>query len=239
MPTTPRPLKAAGTTQYQTEVAAGVLDIIDGEIDADLDTLYNLVNGNLDNANIATNASIAYSKLALGGSIKGSDLAPGAVGTTLLADNSVTSAKIADGTIVPADLAPGASIRAVNVQNVPTGWSTTLLNQWQPIVAFENISIGSPYVRIEFAVSGLFYAGAGGNVWFRLMRDPYGPSSVNIWQMLLKFVASGPTPPWVFTDWSAPIGTHTYEIDVQVSAGAWATDAAANNNGHAVLWNLT
>jgi hypothetical protein len=61
-----RPLKAGGNRRYTDEVAAGHTDIIDTEIDGDLDTVYTLVNGNLEDANIKAGAGIVRSKLSLG-----------------------------------------------------------------------------------------------------------------------------------------------------------------------------
>jgi hypothetical protein len=101
MPTVPRLPKAAGSVSYQGEVARGVPDIIDVELDNDIQPLYDLVNGNLDNANLAANANIAYSKVNLAGQVRPSDLAPGftlpagSVSTTQIADASVTMAKMA------------------------------------------------------------------------------------------------------------------------------------------------
>ncbi len=45
------------------------------DINANFDTLYTLVNGNIENANIKAAAAIAYSKLALTGSITDADVA--------------------------------------------------------------------------------------------------------------------------------------------------------------------
>jgi len=95
-----------------------------------------VVNGDLDNGNIATNANIAGSKLLAGsvgatqlgtgavteakigsgavtsakigsGAVTSGKVGTGAVGTAQLVDSSVTSAKIADGTIVNGDVANG------------------------------------------------------------------------------------------------------------------------------------
>jgi hypothetical protein len=71
---TPRPIKATGSDSYQGEVANGKLDIVDGELDDDIGTLYALVNGGLSDANIAAGAAIAYSKLNLNGQIRWTDL---------------------------------------------------------------------------------------------------------------------------------------------------------------------
>jgi hypothetical protein len=71
---TPRPIKATGSDSYQQEVANGKLDIIDGELDDDIGTLYSLINGNLSDPNISPTAAIAYSKLNLTGQIRDADI---------------------------------------------------------------------------------------------------------------------------------------------------------------------
>lgn len=121
MPITPRPPKAGGTVQYQTEVQAGFLDIIDAEVDGDIDPLYNLVNGRLDNANIANAAGIVYTKLNLAGSIRGSDMAPigpnnaGIAGGNLVAD-SITTRELAPNAVLLENIGPSQAT-AFQAQN--------------------------------------------------------------------------------------------------------------------------
>jgi|SRR5215472_12787766 len=131
-----RPPKAAGTSQYQTEFAAGAIGIQDTEVDADFETLYRLVNGNLDTTNIAAHAAITYDQLSLTGRIMNADISASAnidghkiaagtipasalaatsIGQGQLADNSVTSAKIVDGTIALADIAISGTVAGMAV----------------------------------------------------------------------------------------------------------------------------
>jgi hypothetical protein len=103
MPIVPRPLKAAGTNSYQGEVAAGKLDIIDAEVDLDFTTIYNLVNGKLDNLNLDPGGvKITYDKLNLTGRIVDSDIV------------NVSGAKIIAGTI------PGSALISVAGQPIIT-----------------------------------------------------------------------------------------------------------------------
>lgn len=53
-------------------------------INANFDTIYNNYNGGITNANLATNAAIAYSKLTLTGSIQATDIKGSAVAGTHL-----------------------------------------------------------------------------------------------------------------------------------------------------------
>ena len=105
----PRSIKQGGTSNYTDSVAQGLLDILDVEVDRDFNDLYTLVNGNLDNANIADNAAIDYSKLNLHGRIQPGDLA-GPLPPGSLAPGSVTTTEIKDGTITFLDMGLFASV---------------------------------------------------------------------------------------------------------------------------------
>jgi len=123
MPHIDRPVKSGGSRQYQSEVAAGFIDILSQEIDGDIDSIYALCNGNLANDNIASTAAIAYSKLALAGSTKGSDMASGAnIPGTALAAGTVPASAIVPNSITDAQLTDGAFI--TNKANFLVGAST-------------------------------------------------------------------------------------------------------------------
>lgn len=64
--------KQGGTTSFQDGERLPATDL-----NTDPDTLFNLVNGNLDNDNIKSSAAIAYTKLALTGSLVNADMTPG------------------------------------------------------------------------------------------------------------------------------------------------------------------
>jgi hypothetical protein len=84
-------------TKPNTYVAGST--ILASEVNANEDTLYTLVNGNIENANIKAAAAIAYSKLNLTGAILAADLATDAVETAKIKDANVTTAKIADDAV--------------------------------------------------------------------------------------------------------------------------------------------
>ena len=101
----PRQPKAGGSVTFQGEVALGIPDIIDSELDGDIQPLYDLINGNLDDDNINANFTgrkIQYRKLDLAGQLQPGDFAGPIDATTI----------IAPGSIHQAQLAPGASIQA-------------------------------------------------------------------------------------------------------------------------------
>lgn len=100
-----RPGKEGNATTYQGKVAAGYLNILAQEVDADFDAIYSAWNQGVDTVNIK-DGSVTAPKLAPGAVI-GTSLAPGSVTNAALAANSVNSSNIVDGTIVGADIAPG------------------------------------------------------------------------------------------------------------------------------------
>jgi hypothetical protein len=155
MPTVPRQPKSGGFVSYQQEVANGVTDIIDAELDADIQPLYDLCNGTLDDANINGNlqgTKIDYRKLALAGKIQASDLAVplNLAGSSVLAPQSVTTALLAFGAPVFSVAMVGGNT-AINVQppgnemmileevftvrDVPTsGIALGIISGWMPVI---------------------------------------------------------------------------------------------------------
>jgi hypothetical protein len=97
-----RPTKQGNATTYQGKVAAGYTTILASEVDADLDLIYSAWNQGVDTVNIV-DGSITGSKLAAGavgtrelqdGGIQTADIGAGQVTTPILADGSVTAAKM-------------------------------------------------------------------------------------------------------------------------------------------------
>ena len=68
------------------------------DIDNDLNTIYNDYNGGVTNANLATNASIAYSKTNLASAILNTDLAGSQIQNVKLKSYATISASIATST---------------------------------------------------------------------------------------------------------------------------------------------
>lgn len=180
---TPRPIKATGSDSYQGEVANGKLDIVDGELDDDIGTLYALVNGNLSDANIAPGAAIAYSKLALTGQIRDTDIsAPGA-----FPGAGISGTKIIPGTFPPSvqiitnknQLAPGVTTwtvanasSAAGVQLSPTelllletSWTSRVSAFFLAIARVSGTAFTNPVesLSITFLLKNLG-SGTGGSV---------------------------------------------------------------------------
>jgi hypothetical protein len=110
-----RPVKQFGFRTYTADFAAAPLnptppptnlyEIQTAEVDGDLDLIYALVNGGLQNDNLAPDAAIAYSKLNLTGQIVNADVSPtAAIDGSKLADVSVPTEKLVVGAATPAKM---------------------------------------------------------------------------------------------------------------------------------------
>jgi len=86
---------------------------------ANLNAIAGVLNGSIDNSNIAVAAAIARSKLDFGAGLTNADIAPGAaIDGSKLASNSVTSAQITDGTIQNADI---SAVGGITGDKIATG----------------------------------------------------------------------------------------------------------------------
>lgn len=85
-----------------------------------------IADGTIANADVATNAAIAYSKLALSNSIVNADIAANAISTSKMADGSVTTDKLADGSVNIAKLA-NSSVTTGKISATGTADNTTYL----------------------------------------------------------------------------------------------------------------
>lgn len=96
--------------------------IVASEHNSNADTLYNLVNGNLDNANISGSAAIAYSKLALTGAILNADLA-GSIADSKL--SQITTASKVSGTAITGLASTPSAAGVIPLVNLASGTATS------------------------------------------------------------------------------------------------------------------
>jgi hypothetical protein len=115
-----RPTKTGGNTQYTQEVAAGFKIIRAAEVDADLNLLYQTVNGGLDGANLV-DGSVGTAELAAN-SVTTDKIAPGAVGTTDLQNGAVTNEKLA-ALAVTSDKIANNSINTGHILDGAVTWN--------------------------------------------------------------------------------------------------------------------
>lgn len=109
-----RPVKTHGFREYTQEVAADPADKIKAaEVDGDLDTVYTLVNGNLESANLSPAAAIVGTQLSGAAGIVGAQLAAGA--------NIQGSQLAAAAGILGGQLAVSASWQSYQAAAVTTG----------------------------------------------------------------------------------------------------------------------
>jgi hypothetical protein len=131
----------SGTGQPEFAVAAAVPATLRvSELDADLDAIF----GNITNANIATGANIATAKLA-------SDLG---IVSGMIAANAITTSKIADQNVTSAKLATNATGPALSSGQITPGLATQ--NTTNTLVTLSPISTHGGRVLIFGTVSGLW-----------------------------------------------------------------------------------
>ena len=122
-------------------------NVLFSDLNADFDTLYNLVNGNLDNANIASGAAIAISKIATGitGAVVGTTDTQTLTGKTIVSPvNSVfpvtgttPTLNLTTGNIFPIVLSGNTTFSVSNalagqvfMVEATQGSGTTYTNTW-------------------------------------------------------------------------------------------------------------
>lgn len=211
-----RPAKEGGHLTYAAKVLAGFLTIIDTEVDADFDTIYEDHNGNLTNANIAAGAAIdsaklatiPYSKLNLTGSIVNADIATAAaIARSKLAGRNATFALITAG---------------LNV-------TTTETPIWSSSFAVVDTSV---LMLPATALWATVNSGAGaGTVTWRWKRN--GVTQLTISQLVGAALVAAqvyPLTPPGYADLTTA-GTYTYSLTVQTSTVAIAVGSHASNPG--------
>lgn len=201
-----RPTKTGGNTTYTAEVASGNTTIKSSEIDGDLTEIYS----NITNANVASGAAIAYSKLALTNSIVTADLTA----------NAVTTAKITDANITAAKLINGATfIQFVQIRSTFPGTAFTTETTVQTLA----ITIARTRVRITAAIN--FSGGGTGSPFlkFRLKRDASTIATDETVALSGTTVYGGHTIMYVDTTTAA---AHTYTVTAERSGGSDSFQAA-------------
>jgi hypothetical protein len=231
-----RPPKTGGSSKYQTEVAAGALAILDTEVDQDLDTIYNLVNGNISNDNVSGTAAIDYAKLNLTGRIKGADLQASPPFT--LPAGTVIPPLSVDKTMMKI----GASIWSIDVSHSPGGAfgaAEVVLND------FTFTSRGGLAVIIATLQGTIVQSAAGsGNYQARLLLDGVEIAKATSSAGLVGFVFSGGAEHfmplsttvigWNFTFGTLPTGSRHVQLAASF-AGVAGITAAANSTAVYVL----
>lgn len=151
-------------------------EILSGpDLEADIATVYDAVNGNIDTVNIKDNA-ITTAKI-LNGSVTQAKLdgtlvasvADASITTVKIADLAVTNAKLAADAVTQSKIASGAVTQAKILIGSAAGWgssfvhtATTLTTSYQTIASTVHLT-GSPaslvVVTASFTVTGLMSSG--------------------------------------------------------------------------------
>jgi hypothetical protein len=202
-----RPTKTGGTTTYTAEVAAGQTVIRAAEVDADLNTIYALVNGNLEDANLADDIS-----------------------GTKLADLSVPYTKLGDLSIPTGKLEVHASSPQIAIASPTTGLAFSTVET--TIVTLPAITTRGGRVRLSgvWGVRVAFSTTAGGTVILRIKRNGSVLITVEIGVEAGAVPQSIPLPAPAYTDTPAA-GTWTYTITGQTDSASIELHTGAGNTG--------
>ena len=182
----------SGTGDY----AAGTT-ISSSEVNADLNTVYNEVNGSLNAANLATNA----------------------VTTVKITDANVTTAKIANLNVTLGKLAVGATVRAVAYANVNSGLSVINDATETTLVTFASFTSGGGWIEFggSWAVGYTPQPTATSYYVMRLYRDATVIQRVRLAVTFASATVDGiaPVPSWIEQPGS---GSYVYTVTMQLVA---------------------
>lgn len=210
-----RPVKQFGFREYTDDFAAAPINptpppthlyvIQTAEVDGDFDTIYTLVNGSLDDANIA-----------VGANINGAKLAALSVTGTQIANLTVTTGKLAVTSSTP---------NAVSVAGLVVSITTEA-----DVAVLAPITTRGGNVLLTGNVAMVCLAGGGSAVTLRVYRDG---SIINTTKHTIAGTVPVPCPAHV--DLAPGAGAHTYKFTAEVTGGgSLVTDATDRGIWHAI-----
>jgi len=183
-----------------------------------------ILNGQLDNSNVATAAAIAYSKLALTGSIVNTDIATSA-GIAWQKLNYLPVARIAAGgtTVTSAE---GEKQLPINYETDNANLGTIVSNDYRIDVAGTYLIFPSMYT---------WNLGGGSNQVIRVRQNPAGANAKVTEVNAQAGIATAGAERWI-------AGVHTAYFlavnDVIRLTGINSEAVARNIDGHLILWRI-
>lgn len=225
MPIISRPPKQGAATSYAAKVALGFTDILASEVDADFDTLFALVNGQLDSTNLAAGAVTATQMAAA--SVGAAALQSAAVGTSNLIDGSVTNAKVAAAAaIAGSKLAVGAAVNAITSAILTSASAFTA----ETTIATLNLTVRGGWVAI--GGTGVLYAGSPTNLQARVRVKVDGTAVEDVTYPVNDASAGGVIPlPLPFGLYTLAAGARVITVTAAVSSGTGNLTVPASNQG--------
>lgn len=221
-----RPVKQFGFRTYTADFAAApvnptpppsnLYEIQTAEVDGDLDTIYALINGGLQNDNIAAGANIDGSK----------------INVTTFADNSIPGAKLIDESVTLAKLAPGAAVRgavdAVFVSPFAANNAVELAFLTLPAIT---TSGGLVMLAGTGGLDVNIFGATGGIVTIKLFRDATLLETLDVTVAASGAGGTYPFPTPTFFDMPVA-GTYVYKLTAVTNAAAVTVEIGATNPGH-------
>jgi hypothetical protein len=220
MATLERPLKEGNVRTYQAKVGLGFPDILAGEVDADLDTIYAAWNGGL-----LVN-SVGELQL-IDGSVTTPKLAPSAVESAKLAVGAVGPRELIDAGVTLAKLNPGSTIRQMQsvVFTAGASWNYPV---WTDLITIPLTTSGGWVLLL--ASLGLYGGASAAGFygihlgWGRNQTEPnVSAQQHNFGSTATNFQVPIPSP--IGFD-HPPAGAHVYHLATYTGAATLATAAA-------------
>jgi hypothetical protein len=194
----------SGTGDY----AAGTT-ISSSEVNADINTAYNEINGNLNSANLATNA----------------------VTTAKITDSNVTEAKIANLAVTTDKIAIGDTVRGVLLANVNSAVSVSNDATETTLVTFASFTSGGGWIEFGGAWGASYIPEPDTTSYYviRLYRGATVVQRIRVTFPLVNATVPGifPIPSWIEQPGA---GAYVYTVTAQLVAspsliGSFATPA--------------
>lgn len=228
-----------GTINRGTKAGSGTTDFATGttilasEVNDDLNTVFNAVNGNLDAANLADNAVTTVK------------ITDANVTTAKIADLNVTTAKIAAANVTTAKLAVAATQNA-RVEATPS-ISLNITSSETTVVTLPSLTTRGGPVEIFGSIAWYCSIDSGGggvqdlaNVIIRLKRDGTTRMTWHFSTVPSSSVSAAlqlPLPPVIYGEAPAA-GSYVYTITAQTNGSAIHVRTAAVSPGYAFAREL-
>jgi hypothetical protein len=225
MPTFLRPVKTLGNREYALEKAANPNEPIkSAEVDADLDTIYAGVNGNLDTTNLSSIAGILGSQLSGSAGITGAQIATGTIGGTNIAPTTINTSNLVQGAAVN-QFATASATTNLNFSTVET-----------TLVTLPSITTRGGLVLLTGSL-GLFLTqsgSSGSTITLRVKRTSTIYTVIFVVSNSNASTVITPIPTPLFIELPTP-GTYTYTITGQSSSSAVTINTPPTNAGAAFV----
>ena len=210
-----------GTTDFGTGTT-----ILASEVNADFNTVFNVVNGNLDDDNLANDAVTTAKITDL--NVTTGKLAANAVTTAKITDLNVTTGKLADLAVTTGKMAVGAAV-PTSVAEVMTTFATSGTSETDLIIAPAITTRGGTVFIVPTIPAWLVgTSAAAGNLTIRYYRGATNFYTIAYSIIMPTYAFAGTMPVTIPPLTNTPAaGTYVYKITAQVSSATFSLTASS------------